>query len=70
MCPSFHGSFALLTLPGEVPHSAGFTRAAGTDDVHKRALGVGKGMAATGWRVLVDDAMAKQMWLDFEKTEA
>ncbi|KAH7156028.1 metal-dependent amidase/aminoacylase/carboxypeptidase [Dactylonectria macrodidyma] len=65
-CPSFHGSFCIPVLPGDNIHGPGFERAAGTGEAHQTTTQAAKGMSATGWRVLVDEAFAQQVREDFE----
>jgi len=66
-CPSFHGSYVIPTRPGEHPHNAGFTRAASTPEAHDLTISVGKGIALVGWKILSDDAFAKQVKADFNE---
>ncbi|KAH8882278.1 hypothetical protein GQ53DRAFT_459940 [Thozetella sp. PMI_491] len=66
-CPGFHGAFGIETKVGEANHTKGFAAAAGTEESFRRAIECGKGMAAVGWRVLIDDAfaaVAKKEWED------
>ncbi|KAH7122068.1 metal-dependent amidase/aminoacylase/carboxypeptidase [Dactylonectria estremocensis] len=65
-CPSFHGNFCIPVLPGDNIHGPGFERAAGTEAAHQTATQAAKGMGATGWRVLADEAFAQQVHDDFE----
>ncbi len=65
-CPAFHGTFCIPVLPGENIHAAGFANAAARIEAHQTATQAAKGMAVTGWRVLVDDDFAKQVRDDFE----
>ena len=64
--PGFHGTFAIPTAPGVALHTEGFRDSAKTSEAHKLAMGVGKGMAITGMKVLRDDTFAKQVKKDFE----
>ncbi|KAJ5733170.1 hypothetical protein N7533_013617 [Penicillium manginii] len=64
--PSFHGNFSIPTAPGVGLHTEEFRDAAGTLEAHRVAMGVGKGMAATGLRVLNDDEFASLVKRNFE----
>lgn len=64
--PSFHGNFSIPTAPGVGLHTEEFRDAAGTLEAHKVAMGVGKGMAATGFRVLKDEQFASLVKRNFE----
>lgn len=64
--PSFHGSFCIPTRLGQNIHSAGFTDAAGSIEAYEKAIGVGKGMAAVGFKVLSDVGFADKVWQDFQ----
>ena len=48
-------------------HSAEFADAAKTQEAHDTALEVAKGMALTGWKVLVDNDLAARMKDDFKQ---
>lgn len=48
-------------------HSAEFANVARTPEAHNTALKVAKGMAITGWKVLVDDDLAARMREDFRQ---
>ncbi|KAH6688332.1 amidohydrolase [Plectosphaerella plurivora] len=65
-CPSFHGNFVIPVRPGENIHGPGFVRAAGAIEAHQTTVQAAKGMAVTGWNVLVDDAFAAKVRADFE----
>lgn len=56
-----------MTPPGVALHSAGFADAARTQQAHRAALEVAKGMSVTGWKVLVDDDLAMRMKEDFRQ---
>ncbi|KAJ5580576.1 hypothetical protein N7450_006877 [Penicillium hetheringtonii] len=64
--PSFHGNFCISTALGVGLHTEEFRDAAKTHESHKRAMGVGKGMAAAGLRVLLDDEFASLVKRNFE----
>jgi hypothetical protein len=60
----------LYTIPAEgnpSNHTPEFTAAAGTEQSHRVTLMTSKGMAATAWRVLMDDEFAAAVKRDFEK---
>lgn len=69
VCPSIHTFFPIS--PAEVfNHTAGFQTASGTDDAFDRAIEVGKGLAATAYRFLLDDDLAAKVRADFEEDKA
>jgi hypothetical protein len=70
VCPSIHAYVGIITTPGASNHTPGFTAHAGTRDAHERCVVVAKGMAMAGWKVLVDDDAAAQVWKDFEEDKA
>lgn len=63
--PSFHGGFAIPCPPGAFNHTKGFTACAGTDEAHDLCIATSKGMAAAGWTILTDEAVANKVWEDF-----
>lgn len=65
-CPGFHGTFGIPAVNGAFNHTPGFTSAAGTSKAHDLTIMTAKGMAITGWKVLTDDAVAKEIRQDFE----
>lgn len=67
LLPSFHGCFSIVTPPGTSIHNPVFAAAAGTDDAHQTAIDCAKGMAMIAVRVLGDDKLAKQAWVDFRE---
>lgn len=48
-------------------HTEGFRDAAKTEESHDISMGVAKGLAVAGLRVLLDDEFAAQMKVDFEQ---
>ncbi|KAH7123073.1 hypothetical protein EDB81DRAFT_665755 [Dactylonectria macrodidyma] len=67
--PTFHGAFGIPAPKDAMPHQPRFAEAAGTDDAHSVAICCAKGMALLGWKVLVDDEVAKGAVRDFEEKE-
>ena len=65
--PGFHGLYVIPAEGNPSNHTPEFTAAAGSVESHKVTLITSKGMAATAWRVLVDDEFAKAVKRDFEK---
>jgi hypothetical protein len=60
----------LYTIPSQGDpsnHTPEFTAAAGTEESHRVTIMTSKGMAATAWRVLVEDEFAAAVNQDFEK---
>ncbi|OJJ51393.1 hypothetical protein ASPZODRAFT_12220 [Penicilliopsis zonata CBS 506.65] len=68
--PSLHGHFFIPAEKGVAMHTEGFRDAAKTPEAHEVTMGVAKGMAVAGLRVLIDDAFAKQVKEDFEQDKA
>ncbi|KAJ6086827.1 amidohydrolase [Penicillium canescens] len=66
-CPGFHGGFAIPADPGAFNHTPGFTSAAGTSKAYDLTIKTAKGMAITGWKILVDDDIARRVRKDFEE---
>jgi len=48
-------------------HTEGFRDAAKTQEAHDVSMGVAKGLAVAGLRVLFDNGFAAQAKVDFEK---
>jgi metal-dependent amidase/aminoacylase/carboxypeptidase family protein len=65
--PALHAIIGIPVDDGSKNHTAGFTKAAGTAVAHERTVVSGKAMAMTGWEVLTNDALYKQVKQDFEK---
>ncbi|KAJ5365463.1 hypothetical protein N7517_008349 [Penicillium concentricum] len=65
--PSFHGNFSIPVESGAALHTESFKDAAETTAAHDLAMGVAKGMAAAGLKVIIDDLFAKQVKDDFEQ---
>lgn len=65
--PSFHGLHFIPTPSGTGMHTEGFRDAAKTEESHDISMGVAKGLAVAGLRVLLDDEFAAQMKVDFEQ---
>ncbi|KUL85002.1 hypothetical protein ZTR_07760 [Talaromyces verruculosus] len=65
--PTMHSMFSIRAAEGVYPHHPSFAAAAGTDTAHDEALIVGKGLALTGWEMLVDAGLlqqAREQWKD------
>ncbi|KAG2412973.1 hypothetical protein HFD88_010532 [Aspergillus terreus] len=63
--PTLHSMFAIPTPEGSYPHHPSFTACAGTDEAHEQSILTGKGLALTGWDMLIDDTLfesAKAQW--------
>ncbi|KAF3402629.1 Peptidase M20 domain-containing protein 2 [Talaromyces pinophilus] len=58
--PTMHSMFSIRAAEGVYPHHPSFAAAAGTDTAHDEALIVGKGLALTGWEMLVDAGLLQQ----------
>ncbi len=69
-CPSWHGIFGIPCEAGAYPHAPAFAAAAGSRRAFERALKNGEGMALTGYRILVDDALAAAIRAAFDKQKA
>ncbi|KAL4997482.1 hypothetical protein BDV10DRAFT_201782 [Aspergillus recurvatus] len=65
--PSFHGHYFIPTPSGTAMHTEGFRDAAKTQEAHDVSMGVAKGMAVAGLRILLDDEFAAQAKVDFEQ---
>ena len=65
--PALHALIGIPTVGGEGPHSKGFEAAAGRVEAEERFVVAGKGMAVTGWRVLVDDGVYGRVREGFEE---
>lgn len=66
-CPGFHGAFGIDTEAGQGNHTAGFTKAAGLEKSFDRNMDWSKGMSRVAWKILMDDAFAKQTKEDWEE---
>lgn len=64
--PSIHPGFSIKSEVG--PHSPAFTKASRTKDAHKKALLVGKALAATAVEVLTRPGYLQEIKDEFEKT--
>ncbi|UNI22976.1 hypothetical protein JDV02_008818 [Purpureocillium takamizusanense] len=60
-CPGFHGAFGIDTAAGQGNHTAAFADAAGLPRSLDRAVAWGKAMAVVGWRVVAEDAFAREV---------
>ncbi|KAJ6442520.1 peptidase dimerization domain-containingprotein [Purpureocillium lavendulum] len=72
-CPGFHGAFGIDTQVGQGNHTAAFADASGLPRSLDRAVAWGKAMAVVGWRVLADDAFAREVhdeWVEDMKRAA
>lgn len=58
--PTMHSMFSIRAAEGVYPHHPSFAAAAGTDTAHDEAIIVGKGLALTGWEMLVDTGLLQQ----------
>ena len=65
--PGFHGLYTILAPDNLSNYTLEFIAATRSDESHKIILLTSKGMAATAWRVLVDNEFAKAEKRDFEK---
>lgn len=59
--PAIHPIYAIPTLPGQGNHTRGFTKAASTEEAHNLTLKSAKGIAAAGWKVLIDKSFAERV---------
>lgn len=69
ICPGIHPIYNIPNSKG-ANHTIEFTDAVITEEAYQLTLDTAKGMAATGWKVLSDDAFAKEVRDDFEKGKA
>jgi hypothetical protein len=66
--PSFHGFFSVgPEIPGASPHNPEFATAAGTRSAFLLAMDCAKGMAMTGYDILLDDEVAAEAWEEFRQ---
>lgn len=64
--PALHGVIGIPVDDGSKNHTPGFTKAAGSAVAYERTLVAGKGLAMTGWDIIVDDALYGRVKEDFE----
>jgi amidohydrolase len=67
--PSLHPGFAIPTIVDGGNHTPGFEQSAATIDSHYACLDVSKALAATGVRVLIDDAFFANVEATFKEDE-
>ncbi|CAK7245116.1 MAG: hypothetical protein STHCBS139747_006685 [Sporothrix thermara] len=68
--PGLHVFFG-IPCPDDVSgHHPSFTAAAGTAEAFASAVRCGKGLALTGWDVVVDDEIMENVMADFEKDKS
>ncbi|KAF2417678.1 hypothetical protein EJ08DRAFT_666400 [Tothia fuscella] len=67
ICPGFHPVYNIPTANGASNHTKEFTAAVITEEAYQLTLLTSKGMAATAWKVLVDDDFAKKVKTEFEQ---
>jgi len=67
--PSLHPGFAIPTITAGGNHTPGFEKSAATIEAHYACLDITKALAATGLRVLADDAFFTQVKKTFEEDE-
>lgn len=65
--PALHAMIGIPVTDGAHNHTRQFTSAAGTDEAHERTITAGKGMAMTGWKLLVDDDFFGKVRLSFDE---
>jgi amidohydrolase len=65
--PALHPGFSIPTEPNGGNHTVAFTKAARTMEAHKACLNVAVALAATGARVLTDDAFHEKVKNAFEE---
>jgi len=65
--PSLHPGFAIPTVKDGGNHTPAFAKSAETIEAHYACLDVSKALAATGMRVLTDEAFFAQVKKDFEE---
>lgn len=61
LVPALHALIGIPVNDGAKNHTRQFTAAAGTDEAHWRMISAGKAMTMTGWRLLVDDELFRQV---------
>lgn len=66
-CPGIQAYVGIPAGPGCNNHTPGFTAAAGTQEAHELCIPPAKGMAVTGWEVLVNESLADSIKADFEE---
>ncbi|KAL3958223.1 hypothetical protein ACCO45_006385 [Purpureocillium lilacinum] len=66
-CPGFHGAFGIDTAVGQGNHTAAFADASGLPRSLDRAVAWGKAMAVVGWRVVAEDAFAREVKSEWEE---
>jgi hypothetical protein len=69
VCPGLHPVYNIPTENGASNHTKEFTAAVITEEAYHLTLATSKGMAATAWKFLTDDAFAKEVKADFEKDQ-
>ncbi|KAJ5815513.1 metal-dependent amidase/aminoacylase/carboxypeptidase [Penicillium riverlandense] len=67
-CPGIHPCYWIPTDERVVNHTPEFTAAARTEESHQLTFATSKAMAATAFKVLSDDAFAKEVRNEFENT--
>ncbi|KDQ50969.1 hypothetical protein JAAARDRAFT_41598 [Jaapia argillacea MUCL 33604] len=65
--PSLHPGFAIPTVTNGGNHTVAFTESAATPEAHDACLKVSKALAATGIRVIADDAFFEEVKRTFEE---
>ncbi|KIW05962.1 uncharacterized protein PV09_03147 [Verruconis gallopava] len=70
VCPGIHPIYSIPVDGGAANHTKEFTAAAGTEEAYQRTINAAKGMAATAWKVLTDDAFADEVRKEFERWRA
>jgi hypothetical protein len=65
--PGIHPIYSIPTPEKASNHTPEFAEAAGTDEAYRLTILTAKGMAATAWKVLVDDTFAASVKDWFEK---
>ncbi|KAF5313399.1 hypothetical protein D9611_008576 [Ephemerocybe angulata] len=68
--PSLHPGFAIPTVVDGGNHTIAFAQAATTIEAHNACLDVSKALAATGVRVLIDDAFFAEVKRTFEEDKS
>ncbi|PPQ77930.1 hypothetical protein CVT25_015405 [Psilocybe cyanescens] len=67
--PALHPGFAIPTIVDGGNHTPGFEQSAATIESHYACLDVSKALAATGIRVLIDDAFFSKVQASFREDE-
>lgn len=70
VCPGIHPIYTIPTENGASNHTKEFTAAAITNEAYNLTLDTSKGMAATAWKFLTDDAFAGKVKEEFENGRA